>query len=133
MKAFLIKNKFNAILFISIICISVIAISVECFGNSYMDTEWHWALAVIGCGIIIFLWTLTEPKGCLHGKTPEQVNIFFETLAAFALTDPVVFREQYVDMQLWEKRKFENWLKNDKQNRIAVLQSLNIIDKLMDY
>lgn len=72
-------------------------------------------------------------SGCLDGKTQQQLIDFFESLAAFALTDPVFFREQYVDLQLWEKRKFEKWLKNDKQNRIAVLQSLNIIDKLMDY
>lgn len=84
--------------------------------------------ALLGAGIYLFFFK--KKKGCLTGKTPSQKENFFRSLCGFEKTDNVFFREQYADLTRAEKKEFLIWLRNDTNNKKAIITALNIISEL---
>ena len=74
---------------------------------------------------------LRRKKGCLHGKTQDQKNAFFDSLAQFALTDEQFFREQYADLLPHEKEEFGEFVKKHTEMLLAIRTLLSVLEKLI--
>lgn len=57
-----------------------------------------------------------QSKGCLDGKTQEQKEDFFESLALFATTDKQFFEEQYWDLKAHERKEFSDYVIKKGEN-----------------
>lgn len=68
--------------------------------------------------------------GCLYGKTEQEINQFFESLANFSKTDSEFFTEQYWDLTYTGRKMFENYIKNRKQKLVAVSNLILAIEKI---
>lgn len=56
-------------------------------------------------------------KGCLYGKTEEQVDDFFTSLRAFYDYDREFFQEQFEDLLPVEKMMFREFLKSESTDQ----------------
>jgi hypothetical protein len=73
-----------------------------------------------------------KTKGCLHGKTEQQKITFFQSLSSFAIKDEQFFVEQYWDLQPHERDEYAKWVLADKQQKKAMLQTINAIKTLLE-
>lgn len=48
-------------------------------------------------------------RGCLVGKTPQQVDDFFESLYKMRSIDMRFFHEQYWDLRKWERNLYRRY------------------------
>lgn len=70
-------------------------------------------------------------KGCLDGKTPEEKERYFRSLAQFAIDDPVFFEEQYADLLPHEQSQFNNWVIQRTENLNHIKALVNAIEILL--
>lgn len=111
MKKFIINNRNILSIFIWLLNVIPIFISVRYFHNDYWGTIWHWILSFICIPTFIILLAIKEKKGCLDGKTPEQVDDFFKSLLGFLTTDKDFFIDQFNDLTIEEQQRLYHWLK----------------------
>lgn len=52
-----------------------------------------------------------KKKGCLDGKTTQQILSFFNSLSKFEDKSPMFFKEQYGDLLIDEKKQYNAWKK----------------------
>lgn len=69
-----------------------------------------------------------KSKGCLDGKTQEQKEDFFESLALFATTDKKFFEEQYWDLKAHERKEFSDYV----IKRGETLRTMNGLVKILN-
>ena len=118
----------------------IIPIVFDVFGepDSALRNMWvlivlaSWVAAMIDNEDVDQIHNPFKRTGCLDGKTAEEINTFFQSLAGFALTDPVFFEEQCMDLRNHELDLFKAWVKSDQSNKIAILQALNIIEQIQN-
>lgn len=75
---------------------------------------------------------LNPTKGCLFGKTEEMKIDFFKSLANFAITDEMFFKEQYNDLLPHEKKEFEDYVHKTNSELKQIRLMVDVLTELLD-
>jgi hypothetical protein len=70
-------------------------------------------------------------KGCLFNKTQEQKNDFFESLSNFAKTDPLFFKEQYLDLLPHERKEYRDWIEIQMKESSKIIKLIQVLTELL--